>query len=426
VRPLFWLFSILATENSHEKRRRREEKMILAHILPKKIKQDLTELADRLYNNIPPICWETERNMAENLGVPRRQLRYAKALLELQERVRIIPSANGKRSNPVHTLFKVNPINHNIERDDSTWEIDWTLFNDVTPNQLNRMSVVEQLEFYREIGFQTIPLHFPKFKRGKVFCSCRRGRNCPSIGKHPVIAHKNLDFSDIRTYKAMQAYWKKEPNYNVGFKVEGFLVLDVDYKNFGHYSLAYLQNEIGDFPDDVSVITGNGRHIYVRPCSAISNGVEVMGACGLDVRSAGGIVAAPVSVHVSQNQYQWESIGEPEPIPEDWKLNLIGEEAKVVNLADYRERRKAVQPKVLLPTVLTPEYVIPVGQRNTTLFAWGCKERGKGAEYPHIYDVLTTLNETYCERPLGDSEVRTIAASASKYLTEAQKRSMAA
>jgi Bifunctional DNA primase/polymerase, N-terminal/Primase C terminal 1 (PriCT-1) len=426
VRPLFRLFSILATENSHEKRRRREEKMILAHILPKKINQDLTELADRLYNNIPPICWETERNMAEDLGVSRRQLRYAKALLELQERVRIIPSANGKRSNPVHTLFKVNPINHNIERDDSTWEIDWTLFNDVTTNQLNRMSVVEQLEFYREIGFQTIPLHFPKFKRGKVFCSCRRGRNCPSIGKHPVIPHKNLDFSDIQTYKAMQAYWKKEPNYNVGFKVEGFLVLDVDYKNYGQYSFAYIQDEIGNFPDDVSVITGNGQHIYARPCSAISNGVDVMGLRGLDVRSAGGIVAAPGSVHVSQNQYRWESVGEPEPLSEDWMLNLIGEQAEVINLAEYREKRDAAQPAVLLPKTFTPDYVIPKGQRNTTLFKFACRERGKGAEYPFIYDVLTTLNETYCEPPLDNSEIKRIAASASEYLTEAQKRGIAA
>lgn len=396
--------------------------MILGHILPKKINQDLFELADRLYNCIPSVCWKTERNMAGELGVPRRQLRYAKALLEQQERVRIIPSANGKRSNSVHTILKVNPINHNIGEDYSTWEIDWRLFNNLTPNQLNRMSVQEQLEFYQEIGFQIIPLHFPKFRGRKISCSCRRGRNCPSIGKHPVVAHKNLDFSDLRTYKAMRAYWEKEPNYNVGFKVEGFTVLDVDYKNFGDYSFGYLQDEIGECPADLSVRTGNGRHIYVKPCRGISNAVEVMGLRGLDIRSSGGIVAAPASVHASQNKYLWESVGEPEPLPEDWELNLIGERAEVSNIADYRERRNTLQPSVVLPKTLTPDYVIPNGQRNTTLFKFACRERGRGSEYPFIYDALTTLNETYCETPLDDSEIRRIAASASSYVTEAQKR----
>jgi hypothetical protein len=396
--------------------------MILGHILPKKINEDILELADRLYNNIPPVCWKTERNLASELGVPRRQIRYAKALLESQERVRIIPSVNGKRVNPIHTILKVNPINHNIGEHYSTWEIDWSLLNDITPYQLNKMSLREQLDFYQEVGFQIIPLHFPKFRRRKISCSCRRGKNCPSIGKHPVVAHKNLDFSDVRTYKAMRAYWEKEPNYNVGFKVEGFMVLDVDFKNFGDYSFSYLQDEIGECPANLLVRTGNGRHIYVKPCQGIPNGVEVMGLRGLDIRSSGGIVAAPVSIHVSQNQYLWESVGEAEPLPEDWKLNLIGEQAEVRSIADYLAKRNTAQPSVVLPKALTPDYVIPNGQRNTTLFKFACRERGRGSEYPFIYDALTTLNETYCETPLDDSEIRRIAASASSYLTEPQKR----
>jgi hypothetical protein len=406
------------------------EERILENKLPKRIRPQQLELADRMLDYLPPVCWKTEQNMAKELGVSRRQVRYAKALLEQQGRVRIKLSPNGyinnpKRMNPVHTLIKVNPINHNIGREYSTWNINWRLFNDVTHSMLNRMSKEEQLEFYQEIGFQTIPLHFPKFKKGKVACSCRRGQNCSSIGKHPVIAHKNLDFSDKRTYKAMQAYWKKEPNYNLGFKVEGFLVLDVDYKNYGDYSLAYLQDELGEFPVDLSVVTGNGRHIYTQPSTAISNGVEVMGMRGLDIRSSGGIVAAPCSIHASENQYQWESVGEPESVPEDWMLNLI-EENEVVNLAEYRKSRNARNSYIILPQSLTPDYVIPEGKRNDTLFLFACRERGRGAEHSFIYDVLTTINETYCETPLGDSEIKLIADSASRYPTEAQKIVMAA
>jgi hypothetical protein len=66
--------------------------MILGHILPKKIRPELIELADRLYNYLPPVCWRTEKNIARDIGASLRQIRYAKALLEQQGRIWIRPS----------------------------------------------------------------------------------------------------------------------------------------------------------------------------------------------------------------------------------------------------------------------------------------------------------------------------------------------
>ncbi len=357
--------------------------------------------------------------MATALGVSRRQVRYAKQNLIDAGRIRLELRENGKRSNPIHTLIKVNPINQYM-KDESLCKIDWSIMYDIAPKDLNAMTTFEQLEFYAEIGFQTIPLHYPKFKPGGVYCSCKSGRNCPSIGKHPALAWKGLDFSDRRTYRAMQSYWRDDINYNIGFLVDGFAVLDVDYRKGGQWSLAYLQDELGQLPVGLSVTTGNGKHIYFKTNDGLSNAVDVMELGGLDVRAKGGIVAAPCSVHHSETQYKWETVGVPEQLPENWALNLQGGGAG--RTRNNTAGRGANQPEALLPTKLDANYVIPESRRNTTLFKFASRERGKGADYDHILDVISTLNETYCEPPLRDSELRSIAASVTRYPSETEKR----
>lgn len=382
--------------------------------------EKLSTLAGRLYDYMPAVCWQTEYNLASALGVSRRQIRYAKQHLMDAGLIRLELRENGKRSNPIHTLIKVNPINQYMKGDETPCGIDWSMMEDFAPKDLNRMDTFEQLEFYAEMGIRTIPLHYPKFKLGVVYCSCKRGRNCPSIGKHPVVIWKGLDFSDRRTYRAMQSFWRADANYNIGFVVDGYAVLDVDYGKGGRWSLAYLQDELGELPVGLSVSTGNGKHIYVKTNHALSNDVDVMGLGGLDIRSKGGIVAAPRSLHRSEKQYEWETIGVPEQLPENWALNLQG--GGVGRARGNAAGRGANQPEVLLPTKPGADYFIPDGRRNRTLFLHACRERGKGADFNHVLDVISTLNETYCESPLKDMELRSIAASVMRYPSEAEKR----
>jgi putative DNA primase/helicase len=351
-----------------------------------------------------------------------RQIKVAKAYLEHTGKVRVELRQNGRRANPVHTLIKTSPINHYIRGDMSgerIWSIDWSLFDNFAAKDLNQMAVEDLLEIYAEIGFQTIPLHFPKFKGRVVYCSCIDRRNCPSIGKHPVFAYSELDFSNNRIRKAVQSFWDEDIRYNIGFRVEGFTVIDVDYRNGGHYSLGFLEEELGEIPASLSVRTGNGRHIYVK-ADGLPNSVEIMGLAGIDVRSTGGIVVAPYSVHESGNEYQWEAVGEPEPLPESWKEFLTRE---IETPARGRAAVKAItKPKGLLPTKLERGDVIPDGERNWTLFRLASRERGKGAGYEHIYGLLLELNGTHTEGKLKDSELRKIAKSVMRYPTETEKR----
>lgn len=391
--------------------------------LSARVEKRVAELAERLYGYIEPVCWRTEANLAAALNTSRRQIRYAKQLLAENGRIRIEPRPNGKRANQVHTMIKVNPINQYIAVNDSSWELDWRLFHETSVKDLNRMPVAELLEFYEEVGLQFIPLHFPKFKGNLVYCSCSRGRNCPSIGKHPALAYKALDFTDKRTFKAMRDWWLNgNMSYNVGFKVNGYVVLDVDFRKGGQFSLGILQEEYGELPIELSVKTGNGRHIYVQPFDAY-NDVEVMGLTGLDVRAGGGIVVAPNSVHHSKNEYQWEAVGEPAPLPENWLSFFQGESTAPAQ--NIKQRRAGAQPEVLLPIKPDSNFVIPEGRRNRTLFLYACRERGKGAGSDHIFDVLSTINETCCEPKLPHAELENIAASAMRYPSETEKRQQA-
>lgn len=380
----------------------------------------VADLAERLYDIMPPVCWKTEANLAAALNVSRRQIRYAKQLLAEKGRIKIEPRPNGKRANQVHTMIKVNPINQYVMDRSVVREIDWRLFDTFAAKDLNQMPVAELLEFYEEVGLQFIPLYYPKFKRDSVYCSCKRGRNCPSIGKHPALAYKALDFSDKRTFKALRSWWLDDDiNYNVGFRVDGYVVLDVDFRKGGQVSLGILQEDFGELPIELSVRTGNGRHIYVQPFDA-HNDVEVMGLSGLDVRASGGIVVAPNSVHFSKNEYQWETVGEPTQLPESW-LSFFQDNGNIATQKS-KQRRTGAQPEVLLPTKPDFNFVIPEGRRNRTLFGFACRERGKGAKYDHILDVLSTLNETSCEPKLPYTELKDIATSAMRYPSEAEKR----
>lgn len=393
---------------------------VLGHLLPKKIRPRHTELADRLYDYIPPICWITEANLAAALGKTTRQIKIAKAYLEATGRVRIELRDNGRRANPVHTLIKPSPINHYNDDDVDAWRVDWTLLEDIGVKDLNELPIFDLLEFYQKARFKPIPLHYPKFKPGLVYCSCKHGRNCPFIGKHPVVAYKSLDFSDRLTYKAIQSYWRVDANYNVGLIVDGYTVLDVDYRKGGQTTLAYLEDEIGQVPVGLSVTTGNGRHIYLKRDGRLTNAADVAGLSGLDVRANGGFVVAPFSVHHSERHYLWEVVGEPGTLSEDWIMNLRGEERTSPN--GQGVKRATVQPDVLLPQRPDANYVIPEGRRNTTLFKFASRERGKGADYNHIYDVISTLNDCCAETKLKESELKAIASSVMRYPSEAEKR----
>jgi len=248
-----------------------------------------------------------------------------------------------------------------------------------------------------------------------------------TTSKHTVHDYRFIDPANYENKKDRYLKeFKNNPNLNIGFKVMGYSVLDVDNKNGGDQSLAHLLREYEANMDSViSVKCSNGQHIYATNTD-LKNTAGVIGE-GLDIRSEGGFIVAPGSVHKSETVYQWNEIGDPATMPEDWfyvetEENEVSSEKKTSN-RDNQATGKQLKD-IKLPKDLTG-YVIKEGDRELTLFKWACRERGNGANAEQLFDTLVTIRDTYCEegdQPVTDEEVREIAESASRFPTNSQKK----
>jgi hypothetical protein len=289
------------------------------------------------------------------------------------------------------------------------------------------MDRIDRIKLYMDSGFIVLPTAYPVFTEDRVECSCSRGINCPSIGKHPIHSYRFIDPSNYEDKK--DRYLKEfenNPNLNIGFKVMGYSVLDVDNKNGGDKSLAQLLRDYEiNFDHVISVNCSNGQHIYASN-THLKNTAGVIGK-GLDIRSEGGFIVAPGSVHKSGTVYQWNEIGEIATMPDEWIYtqtdeNEISSGKKSSNRSNQAAGKKLKD--IILPAHPTSDYVIKEGDRELTLFKWACRERGHGANAEQLFDKLVTIRDTYCEEgkePVMDEEVREIAEAASRFPTNAQK-----
>ena len=148
------------------------------------------------------------------------------------------------------------------------------------------MSLSDAL-YLAQRGWKVIPLH----DMAVGYCSCRKGLNCSTPGKHPRLGKWPEQASCDPNLIA--GWWEGWPNANVGV-VTGvaskLLVLDVDPRSGGFESLAaYLP-----LPSTPTVSTGGGgRHYYFEhPGGKIQGRVL---ADGLELKADGQFVVAPPS-----------------------------------------------------------------------------------------------------------------------------------
>lgn len=162
-------------------------------------------------------------------------------------------------------------------------------------------------------GWRVFPLHSVWFKKaGEPVCTCRRGAECTSMGKHPRIQE---GFKGATTdWKQIEAWWDKWPQANIGIATgHGLTVMDIDGEQGREELLNLVANHPGDFPGTLGVRTGNGGHLYfdlAGPSSAAKG--------HLHVRGEGGYVVAPPSIHKSGRYYGWIDTRVGLAVPPDW------------------------------------------------------------------------------------------------------------
>jgi hypothetical protein len=401
---------------------------------------NLKGLEKRYYNFLDNTCWMSEETQAKGLKVSRAKIRRVKRNLVKEGLLKLDLVPNGKRPNLKHILRKLYPIillrelslSYRYTPEDEEYfpvaEINWALLKTYTAQEINEMDKIAKIQLYMDCGFIVLPTHYPIFTEDSVACSCKDGFNCSNIGKHPLFRYGYIDSFNYEEMKYHYLHkFRENPSLNIGFKVMGYSVLDVDNRHSGDESLAKLLYESDiEMNNVISVKCSNGQHIYATN-THLKNTAGSIGD-GLDVRSEGGFIVAAGSQHKSRIFYEYNEIGEAATLPEEWLYTEIEENETHSEKKSSNRSNEAVSKKlkdIKLPRTLTADYKIPEGERELTLYKWGCRERGIGKNAEQIYDTLITIRDTYCEdgeEPVPDEEIRNIANCAASYPTNAQKK----
>lgn len=258
-----------------------------------------------------------------------------------------------------------------------------------TKDGVQNAELLEAALNYARLGWRVIPLHNVT---GNGRCSCGR-TDCQSAGKHPRV--RDWPAQATADAERIMSWWGRWPGANLGVvtgAVSGLVVLDLD----GPAGHAALKERGLRLPPSVMSQTGRGEghnHVFFThpgghvPCSAGRIGPAI------DVRGDDGYVLAPPSR--TSGGYRW----------------LVGPDAAALAPAPDWLLKATDKPPRAAPL---PE-TIPQGERNKTLASLAGSMRRRRASEQAILAALKTENETRCRPPLGDDELRRIAASVARY-----------
>ena len=222
--------------------------------------------------------------------------------------------------------------------------------------------------------------------------------------KKPLTKH---GVNDATTdFDTITKWWKKNPNANIGIACGqisgGLLVIDLDERAngvSGFDSLHEWESEHGELPETARTITGKGgSHILYRVDHKENNRVDLLD--GVDVRSDGGYIVAPPSIHPNGNRYEWEYD------PEEYDIREADE--TVMELLSIGKKHKTESFSIEGGT-------IPQGGRNETIFKMACSDQAKGYPDELIFRNCLAANEIMCKPPLEEDEVRKIVESALRH-----------
>jgi len=255
-------------------------------------------------------------------------------------------------------------------------------------------------------GLPIFPVHEPG-KNDK--CSCGDA-DCDSPGKHPRT--KNGFYDATTDLKQIDEWWGVfYPQGNIGVptgKTTGLLVVDIDPRNGGPTDRSDIAERLGLLPETAEVITGSGgRHLYFKYAGgSVPPSLEP----GIDLKGDGGYTILPPSLHSSGRRYEHDGLQghkallNPAPIPLPLLQRIADKlQADAAKRANGNGNHPADGER------------IPEGQRSSTLTSLAGTMRRRGMSEDEIAAALLVVNEKRCEKPLPESEVRTIAKSVGRY-----------
>lgn len=215
------------------------------------------------------------------------------------------------------------------------------------------MDRVEQIKIWQTWLAEQGIMSFPLFGIMNGQCRCKDGAACQNAGKHPK----------VKGWRTITSPSQVGALDNLGISTDSLVIIDIDSAD----------TPPSDLPETFTVSTGRGLHLWYwgNPEHPIRN------AAGwrpkIDIRSVGGLAAAPPSQHVSGAVYTYLG-GDIQPVPD-----IVIESREKYT---HRERREQVTQLVpdTLPMMepLVLEFVETIenagkGERNHTFFRMLCR-----------------------------------------------------
>jgi hypothetical protein len=171
---------------------------------------------------------------------------------------------------------------------------------------LPRLDLVSQ---YYKSGWKVGPAHRPLFQDDKVYCSCRGGRQCGDIGKHPKFSKGEWARRFEGKLDKLLDYFDPHQDDNVGaWLPDELMVVDFDDSHA-------LIEIFGDAPPEtLTCATARGSHLYFKAQKDFSTSSFKFKA-NVDVRAPGSWIMLPPSIHKTQVHYEWDCLVRPTSVP---------------------------------------------------------------------------------------------------------------
>ena len=125
-----------------------------------------------------------------------------------------------------------------------------------------------------------------------------------SIFKKPLVKWKKYQNKRL-SLEELKRYFERKPFLNLGIITNGLVIIDADNQK----AVGWCDINL-DTP--VVSITAKGKHYYFSKPQDFQISNSVNSELGIDIRSTGGFVVAPPSVHGSGIIYRWVSAHAPE------------------------------------------------------------------------------------------------------------------
>lgn len=225
------------------------------------------------------------------------------------------------------------------------------------------------LQDYLAWGWKIFPCH--SIVDGR--CSCSKGSECKSPGKHPRTVNGVKEASSDPAVISRWANTWPGANWALACGLaSNVVVIDLDPAHGGFDSFDEYESlrRSGPLPETLKVLTGGGgRHLffsYPTMAGTIPNRVDWLP--GVDVRSNGGYVILPPGNHISGGSYSWVNKQTTMvPLPQDVAEDIASSKSSIPGAAQGLNLRDT---KSILDG-------IPEGKRDQTLFLAACSLRRK-------------------------------------------------